>query len=457
MTNDSSNPQRALTDVGILNIAVYIPRTAVSQFALEKHDNAPPGKYTIGLGQSHMSFVTDREDVISLCLTVVSHLVKSVGISYNDIGRLDVGTETVLDKSKSIKTSLMRLFKDSGNTEVEGLDHTNACYGGTAALFNALAWAESTAWDGRFALVVAADVAVYAPGPARPTGGAGAVAMLIGRGAPINFEIGLRATCMGDTYDFFKPRVDDEYPEVRGQETVDTFVHAMDECYAKYCERASHRDERPFDVSQGADYCVFHAPFNKMVRKSLAWLVYNDFMRTAPHADPFYSQVEKYRKFKKEVIHRNREAVQAFVKLASHMYDSKCAPAAWLAREIGNCYTASLYSSLAALLVEAKGSLIGKRILLYSFGSGFAASMYSLRVTSCAENVVVGPELQDQLAERDVVSAEDYVATLKQREIDYGRFGYAPKSEVETLRPGTWYLKEVREDGERDYDQVPYR
>lgn len=43
---------------------------------------------------------------------------------------------------------------------------------------------------GRFALVVAGDIAVYASGNARPTGGAGAVAMLIGPNAPVFFEPG---------------------------------------------------------------------------------------------------------------------------------------------------------------------------------------------------------------------------------------------------------------------------
>ena len=43
---------------------------------------------------------------------------------------------------------------------------------------------------GRFALVVAADIAVYASGNARPTGGAGAVAMLVGPNAPLVFERG---------------------------------------------------------------------------------------------------------------------------------------------------------------------------------------------------------------------------------------------------------------------------
>jgi 3-hydroxy-3-methylglutaryl CoA synthase len=59
------------------------------------------------------------------------------------------------------------------------------------ALQSALAWLESSNWDGRYALVVAADIAVYRSGSARPTGGAGAVAMLLNRQAPLVFDIGI--------------------------------------------------------------------------------------------------------------------------------------------------------------------------------------------------------------------------------------------------------------------------
>ena len=45
-------------------------------------------------------------------------------------------------------------------------------------------------YTGRFALVVAGDIAVYASGNARPTGGVGAVAMLVGPNAPVVFERG---------------------------------------------------------------------------------------------------------------------------------------------------------------------------------------------------------------------------------------------------------------------------
>lgn len=58
----------------------------------------------------------------------------------NDVPQ--VGTETLLDKSKSAKTWLMPLL-GSGSNDVEGVTSYNACYGGSAALFNSVAWVES--------------------------------------------------------------------------------------------------------------------------------------------------------------------------------------------------------------------------------------------------------------------------------------------------------------------------
>jgi len=142
------------SDVGIIAIEIYFPFQYVEQSELEAFDGVSSGKYTIGLGQSQMGFCTDREDINSLCLTVVQRLIERQGISYADIGRLEVGTETIVDKSKSVKSVLMQLFADSDNTDVEGVDTTNACYGGTAALFNSVNWIESSSWDGKTFLYI---------------------------------------------------------------------------------------------------------------------------------------------------------------------------------------------------------------------------------------------------------------------------------------------------------------
>ena len=189
---------------GILAIELYFPSTYVDQAKLEEYDGVSKGKYTIGLGQTGMGFCGDREDTNSLSLTVVQHLLDKNSIDPHQIGRLEVGTESILHKSKSVKTVLMQLFEQSGNSNVEGVDTINACFEGTQALFNSVAWIESSAWDGRLAIVVCADIAVYAAGNARPSGGAGAVAMLIGPNAPLVVERGMRFVHCAHAYDLNK-------------------------------------------------------------------------------------------------------------------------------------------------------------------------------------------------------------------------------------------------------------
>jgi hydroxymethylglutaryl-CoA synthase len=47
--------------VGIKAIDMYIPMQCVDQACLEEYAEVSPGKYTIGLGQTKMSFCDDRE------------------------------------------------------------------------------------------------------------------------------------------------------------------------------------------------------------------------------------------------------------------------------------------------------------------------------------------------------------------------------------------------------------
>jgi Hydroxymethylglutaryl-coenzyme A synthase N terminal len=81
---------------------------------------------------------------------------------------------------------------------------------GTASLLNSVAWVESREWDGRYAIMVTADIAVYEAGPARPTGGVAAVACLIGPNAPLRFVPKTRASHCADVYDFYKPNLSSE-------------------------------------------------------------------------------------------------------------------------------------------------------------------------------------------------------------------------------------------------------
>ena len=63
-------------NLGIIDIEIYFPKYYISQYELEEYDKVPHGKYTIGLGQTNMSFVDDNEDINSMCLTVLDKLIK---------------------------------------------------------------------------------------------------------------------------------------------------------------------------------------------------------------------------------------------------------------------------------------------------------------------------------------------------------------------------------------------
>ena len=191
-------------NVGILGVEVYFPSTYLDQTENEVYTGASKGKITVGLGQQAMSCINDREDINSISLTCLKNLLHKYKIRPEQIGRLEVGTETLIDKAKSLKTMLMSLFRESGNHDVEGVTSINACYGSTNALFSTFNWIESSAWDGRLGIVVSADIAVYAKGNARPTGGVGVVCMLVGPDAPIVADP-VRASYMDNQFDFYKP------------------------------------------------------------------------------------------------------------------------------------------------------------------------------------------------------------------------------------------------------------
>ncbi|CAE7927122.1 Hmgcs1 [Symbiodinium sp. KB8] len=80
--------------------------------------------------------------------------------SWNSVGRLDIGTESIIDRSKSMKAYVMDLFEryGSGEGNIEGVDMYNACYGGQAAGLCAQNWVESDRWDGRYGVAIAGDL-----------------------------------------------------------------------------------------------------------------------------------------------------------------------------------------------------------------------------------------------------------------------------------------------------------
>ncbi|KAJ9199160.1 hypothetical protein DTO164E3_4864 [Paecilomyces variotii] len=454
----SARPQ----NVGIKAIEIYFPGQCVDQKELEKFDGVSEGKYTIGLGQTKMSFCDDREDIYSMSLTTLSSLLRKYNIDPKSIGRLEVGTETLLDKSKSVKSVLMQLFEPSGNTNIEGVDTVNACYGGTNAVFNSINWVESSAWDGRDAIVVCGDIALYAKGAARPTGGAGCVAMLIGPDAPIVFEPGLRGSYISHAYDFYKPDLTSEYPVVDGHFSIKCYTQAVDACYKAYNAReqtlkakngtngVEHDDSKtPLDRF---DHVVFHSPTCKLVSKSYARMLYNDYLANPSH--PAFADVAPELRdidYEKSLSDKNVE--KTFVGLAKKRFNERVQPTTEVATMCGNMYTASVYGGLVSLLSNVKfDPSQPKRIAFFSYGSGLASSMFSAKIVGDISTIAQKLDLHNRLNSRRTVPPQTYDDMCLLREHAHLKKNFKPAGNIETIPSGTYYLTEVDDMFRRKYE-----
>ncbi|KAJ5648459.1 hypothetical protein N7490_004831 [Penicillium lividum] len=454
----SARPQ----NIGIKAIEVYFPSQCVDQSELEKHDGVSEGKYTIGLGQKKMSFCDDREDIYSMALTTLSSLLNKYNIDPKTVGRLEVGTETLLDKSKSVKSVLMQLFAPHGNTNIEGVDNVNACYGGTNAVFNSINWLESSAWDGRDAVVVCGDIALYAAGAARPTGGAGCVAMLIGPDAPIVFEAGLRASYMTHAYDFYKPDLTSEYPVVDGHFSLKCYTEAVDACYKAYDvrEKALKANQNgtngATDESQTAldrfEYLLFHAPTCKLVQKSYARMLYNDYLANPSH--PAFAEVApELRDLDYAASLTDKAVEKTFMALTKKRFADRVSPGLQVAGLCGNMYTATVYAGLASLLSHVTFSPSEpKRIGLFSYGSGLASSLFSAKIVGDVSVMVEKLNLKNRLEARNVLAPAAYDDMCKLREHAHLKKNFKPSGSTETLQPGTYYLTEIDDMFRRKYE-----
>eukprot|EP01132_Coremiostelium_polycephalum_P000677 gene677-837_t len=439
-------------NIGIHAIEIYFPSTYVAQEDLEKFDGVSAGKYTIGLGQTNMAYCGDREDIYSLALNAVTNLMEKFNVDPNSIGRLEVGTETIIDKSKSVKTVLMDLFAKHGNTSIDGIDTINACYGGTSALHNALQWMESSYWDGRNAIVVAGDIAVYEKGPARPTGGAGVVAMLVGPDAPIVFESGLRGVHMENVYDFYKPDLESEYPRVDGKLSISCYFRAIDNCYNRYKQTFERKFPNEKFSLEKIDYALFHSPYNKLVQKSYGRMLYNDFLNNPD--DKKFESLQQFRHLKPEDTYFNTDLEKALSALTKTDYQNKVSPGTLLAKQLGNTYCGSTYTGLLSLVDEKSNDLVGKRVLTFSYGSGLAASAFSFKVNKPIDNIVKKVDLQNRLSQRHRMTPEDFTNTLSLRESKHNLKNFAPTDSLNYMFKGSYYLKHVDEVGRRSYERT---
>lgn len=235
---------------------------------------------------------------------------------------------------------------------------------------------------------------------------------------------------MANTYDFYKPQLSSEYPEVDGPVSVVTYIAALDAAYSRFREKvtkASKRaaasghvnGEKSSDVFSLADvdYSIFHSPYGKQAVKGFARIMYNDFL-AAPTA-PQYANIPNPEAFLSQThvaSLSDKNVEKTFITASKAAFAEKVDPSMACSRRLGNMYTASLYGCLASLLSTVEpANLLGKRVGLFAFGSGCAASYFTLRVKGDTSEIREKMDLLNRLASMKVVPCQEFVDALAVR------------------------------------------
>jgi hydroxymethylglutaryl-CoA synthase len=273
--------------------------------------------------------------------------------------------------------------------------------------------------DSESGLVLASDIARYqAASTAEITQGAGAVSLLI-EAHPRLLELDLSTIgyCSQDVDDFFRP-LGSSIAQVKGRYSMEVYQQNFESAFLDHCQRIG---ESPRSVLGATDMFVLHTPFRNMPEMAMRKLLDSQLGLSAEEANAFLNE---------------RGFFQGVDPIA----------------DIGNTYSASMYLFLAFLLkdrYEVMGEeIVGKRLLLASYGSGNTMIVISATVAASAPRVIESWDLQRIFASARQSTMDDYLIWTAG---PYADSEYAKIMGSIRVPTEAFYLSGVREDGYREY------
>ena len=127
-------------------LEVHVPCHCVSATALDAANGTRVGEVCL---HERYSTCGKDEDAVSMALTAIHRLTRQCGVRLENVGLLQLGSASLLDRSKSMKSELTALLEAGGCATAEGVD---ACSGAAAAVLSCVRWVEGSGWDGRWAV-----------------------------------------------------------------------------------------------------------------------------------------------------------------------------------------------------------------------------------------------------------------------------------------------------------------
>ena len=215
--------------------------------------------------------------------------------------------------------------------------------------------------------------------------------------------------------------------------------------------------------------------------------LYNDYLKNpAKFGDAVPSELAEV---DTEASYTHPAIAKLFSKLAKEDYERKVEPSLLLPKLLGNSYTGSLYTGLLSLVANksneelvayyncallAYQNQIDKRLLMFSYGSGLAATQFSIKVAQQSEQLNQIRDMANILSrvnDRIQVDPAEFVEVcrlmtwdlkltlpceqvLQLREKSHSAVNYVPSTPIDNLAPGTYYLEHIDERKRRFYSRV---
>jgi hydroxymethylglutaryl-CoA synthase len=351
-------------EVGISAIGLSIPKYALPLGELAKLRSVSPEKYLDGLGCQYMALCAPEENVITLAITAAKRALSHWQGSLDQIGLVVVATETACDMSRPLSSWVMEAIGLGG--QIRSYEVKHACYSGTVAIRQAIEWKLSGNSKGKAALVICADVALYAPEHSgEPTQGAGAIAFIIDK--PTIASIATESFYWSEPqFDFWRP-VGNKYPEVNGRLSLTCYINAVLQCFSQI-----GAPENLAASLQEFKLLCFHVPFPKMV----------------------FSAVK-----------RLGEACGWSSEQVASWYEKNIFSTMQWNQKIGNNYTASLWFAVANALTKTKTK---EQIAAFSYGSGCGSELLKIQCNTNQANAPWVRELEQDFETRELIDASIY-------------------------------------------------
>ena len=112
---------RALKQIATSEIhtfEMHAPRHCVNASAFESVHGCW-NMYTQGLLTERYNACGEDEDTVSMALTAVHRMLRRCHVRPEDVGKLQISSVSLLDRSKSMKTELMTLLEQASGADAE--------------------------------------------------------------------------------------------------------------------------------------------------------------------------------------------------------------------------------------------------------------------------------------------------------------------------------------------------